>query len=171
MTPRSRKPVLVISGTNIHNIPKQNDQNNLMSSLTEEKSSDNHSQSTESNDIQMERSQNNEVVPEMPHSQNTSVATDHSNSLTNTFREYLCSRSILTASSPADSSFSSRTDDYSSFNYEDLSASKMSSSLLHCLNGELPSKNDCSVFEEKELILKPKQFDENGLPIVFETSF
>ncbi|XP_022904225.1 rho GTPase-activating protein 19-like isoform X2 [Onthophagus taurus] len=131
MTPRSRKPVLVVSGTNLHNIPKA--PSNLMSSLVEE-------QETEEND-----------------------------SLTETFREYLCSRSMLTES-PNDASFSSRTDDYSSSDIKDLSASKMSSSLLHCLDGNDPDGENENA-EEKELVLKPRQFDENGMPVVFETSF
>lgn len=45
----------------------------------------------------------------------------------------------------------------------------MSNSLLNCLNGHEPEGMEEG--GEKELVLKPKQFDENGQPIVFETSF
>lgn len=120
MTPRSRKPVLLVSGTNINTLAKVETVGGTMDEVPEEKES-----------------------------------------LSETFREYLESRSMLTMSSPAaDSSFSSRTDDFNS----DLSPSKMTDSLLSCLDGNEPGS-------EKELVLKPKQFDENGQPIVFETSF
>ncbi|XP_015839448.1 rho GTPase-activating protein 19 isoform X4 [Tribolium castaneum] len=122
MTPRSRKPVLLVSGTNINTLAK------------------------------IETVEAMDEVPE---------EVEKDNSLSQTFREYLENRSMLTTSSPAaDSSFSSRTDDFNS----DLSPSKMTDSLLSCLDGNDPGS-------EKELVLKPKQFDENGQPIVFETSF
>lgn len=167
MTPRSRKPVLVVSGANIHNIPKLNDQNNLMSSLSEEKSLDNQCETTSDSPEIVQNVKTENVIPKTLQSEaSTSSSSD---SLTSTFREYLCSRSMLTAS-PADLSFSSRTDDYCSCDLEELNKSKLSSSLLHCLDGNNPCDSDSST-EEKELVLKPKQFDENGLPIVFETSF
>ncbi|KAI4458535.1 rho gtpase activating protein [Holotrichia oblita] len=167
MTPRSRKPVLVVSGTNIHNIPKLNDQNNLMTSVAEEKSNDNQFDTTNESP---ELIQNIETEYEPKLEQSKDAMSTASQSLTSTFREYLCNRSMLTAS-PADLSFSSRTDDYCSCNLQDISPSKLSSSLLHCLDGNEPDGSSDSSMEEKELVLKPKQFDENGLPIVFETSF
>lgn len=140
MTPRSRKPVLLISGTNIANLPNL-DKPSIMDSLEEEPDSESSSKNSEDSRGR--------------------------HSLTTTFREYLCSRSMLTAS-PADLSFSSRTDDYKSAEINDMSASKLSGSLLYCLDGNDP---DCEEDEEKEPVLKPKQFDENGQPTVYETSF
>ncbi|GJQ74447.1 hypothetical protein Trydic_g21317 [Trypoxylus dichotomus] len=167
MTPRSRKPVLVVSGTNLHNIPKLTDQNNLMTSVAEEKSNDNQCETPNNPVISNVEA---EYEPKKEEQSSKDLTCDEaSNSLTSTFREYLCSHSMLTAS-PADLSFSSRTDDYCSCNLQDLSPSQMSSSLLHCLDGNDPEEED-SLMEEKELVLKPRQFDENGLPIVFETSF
>ncbi|XP_044263140.1 rho GTPase-activating protein 19 isoform X4 [Tribolium madens] len=128
MTPRSRKPVLLVSGTNINTL------------------------------VKVETVETMDEVPE-------ELGEEKDNSLSQTFREYLENRSMLTTSSPAaDSSFSSRTDDFNSNEFNDLSPDKMTDSLLSCLDGNDPGG-------EKELVLKPKQFDENGQPIVFETSF
>ncbi|KAK9700326.1 RhoGAP domain [Popillia japonica] len=147
MTPRSRKPVLVVSA--------------------EEKSIDNQFETTNESPDSIQISET-EYEPKTEQSKDETSAA--SESLTSTFREYLCSRSMLTAS-PADLSFSSRTDDYCSCNLQDISPSKLSNSLMHCLDGNEPDGSSDSSMEEKELVLKPKQFDENGLPIVFETSF
>ncbi|XP_063913007.1 rho GTPase-activating protein 19 isoform X1 [Zophobas morio] len=132
MTPRSRKPVLLVSGTNINALAKADTVARTMDQLPEE------------------------------------ACEKDETSLTETFREYLENRSMLTTSSPADSSFSSRTDDFNSDEFN-ASPSKMTESLLRCLDGNDPE--DASDSGEKELILKPKKFDENGQPIVFETSF
>ncbi|XP_017779598.1 PREDICTED: rho GTPase-activating protein 19 [Nicrophorus vespilloides] len=138
MTPRSRKPVLLMSGTNINNLASEKQQG----------------------------------FSQMEHVSEAEVE-DEDASLTSDFREYLHSRSLLTAS-PTDLSFSSRTDDYSSTNIKDLSSSKMSASLLCCMDGNVPGSSEDKenvYLDEKEPVLKPKQFDENGLPTVYETSF
>lgn len=140
MTPRSRKPVVVVSGTNINTLAAF-DKPNLMDKLAEE---------TDEN-----------IQSDMATSQDDG-------SLASNFRQYLQSRSLLSAS-PTDLSFSSRTDDYSSTsNFKDISASKMTASLLQCMDGHVP---DSSMEEEKQLVLKPKQYNEQGEPIVYETSF
>lgn len=140
MTPRSRKPVLLISGTNITKLPSvEKDQ---MKSVEEEETENNSSE---------------------PLYKKTKID-DSEESLTSTFQDYLCSRSMVT---PSDTSFSSRTDDYDSTDFQDISESKLSSSLLYCLDGNVPDE----LGEEKELVLKPNQYDENGKPVVFETSF
>ncbi|KAF5302710.1 hypothetical protein FQR65_LT08452 [Abscondita terminalis] len=110
MTPRSRKPVLLVSRTNIHNIPKMSLQDCTAEDIEEE-------------------------LPENT-SQNQSECENlnESNSLSHTFQKYLESR--VTAS-PTDLSFSSCTEDYCS---AELNSSEMSSSLLHCLNGFSPSQ-------------------------------
>lgn len=129
MTPRSRKPVLLISGTNITKLPS-------VETKTDEE-------------------------PPVKKTKN-----DEGDSLSSPFQEYLCSRSMLTTS-PTDNNFSSCTDDYNS---NDFNEEKMSNSLLFCLDGNVPEVEG-EEEEEKELVLKPKQYDENGKPIVFETSF
>uniref|UniRef100_A0AAG5CZ53 Rho-GAP domain-containing protein n=1 Tax=Anopheles atroparvus TaxID=41427 RepID=A0AAG5CZ53_ANOAO len=62
-----------------------------------------------------------------------------SSSLTSTFRDYLLSRSVM-PESPADLSFASQSDDFdsSSETLEQLSESKMSESMLYCMNGNEP---------------------------------
>lgn len=165
MTPRSRKPVLLLSGTNINNLTKLDKPRISMDDVEEESSA--LSTPSSNGEKENEQSGSNEDEP------NNGDITN--NSLTSTFREYLCSRSILTAS-PADLSFSSQTDDYNSTNIQDLSDDKLSASLLYCLNGKDPNllENGHTQYDsngEKELVLKPKQFDENGQPTVFETSF
>lgn len=141
MTPRSRRPVLLISGTNLNKLP-----------------------STKMDGVEEEVINEHNVIKKCK--MDESIETDDTNgSLTSTFKEYLINRGNLT-DSPKDLSFSSRTDDYNSADIKDLSTSKLSSSLLYCLDGNLPCDS-----EEKELVLKPKQFDENGKPTVFETSF
>lgn len=143
MTPRSRKPVLLLSGTNITKLPSgEKDQ---MNSVEEESEGD----SLEDEPL-CKKSKNKEEEDE---------------SLTSTFQDYLCSRSMMTTT-PTDHSFSSRTDDYDS-DFKDISEGKLSDSLLYCLDGNVPEE----LGEEKELVLKPNQYDENGKPVVFETSF
>ncbi|KXJ81980.1 hypothetical protein RP20_CCG016115 [Aedes albopictus] len=67
---------------------------------------------------------------------------EEGSSLTSTFRDYLLSRSVMT-DSPADLSFSSQSDDFDSdADLEHLSESKMSESLLFCMNGNEPEEKD-----------------------------
>lgn len=146
MTPRSRKPVFLISGTNINKLPSA--EKHCMNNVEEEEETENDSLETE-------------PLPKKSKSSDASGA-----SLTSTFQDYLCSRSMVTLT-PTDHSFSSRTDDYDSADFKDVSESKLSSSLLYCLDGNVPE----DVVKEKEPVLKPNQYDENGKPVVFETSF
>lgn len=159
MTPRSRKPVLLISGTNINNLPTV-DKDQLLEMKKVEEESSSGSESPERKKARSDIFDNEK--------------TEDSESLSKTFQDYLCNRSILTAS-PTDLGFSSRTDDYNSSEFKNISESKMSSSLLYCLDGNVPDDEHvvCEINDsnEKELVLKPKQFDENGQPIVYETSF
>lgn len=161
MTPRSRKPVLLISGTNITKLPTVDKAEQLeMNRVEEENSSE--PESPEPKKAKSNTSKSEEI--------------QENSSLSKTFQDYLCNRSILTAS-PTDLSFSSRTDDYNSSEFKNVSESKMNSSLLYCLDGNVPDDKQvvCEISnsdeDEKELVLKPKQYDENGQPIVYETSF
>ncbi|EDW61045.1 uncharacterized protein RhoGAP54D [Drosophila virilis] len=64
------------------------------------------------------------------------------NALSSDFKEYLLTRSVLTAS-PADLSFASRSDDFGGANttqdIEDFDESELSPSLLYCLDGNEPA--------------------------------
>ncbi|KAJ8953155.1 hypothetical protein NQ318_017182 [Aromia moschata] len=142
MTPRSRKPVLVVSGSNINTLQKVEPPNCIMDNLTEEILED--CSETEDDDIDSKR-----IFKKLKSDEDA-------------FTEPECQRRIF-----------NRTDDFNSTDFSNVSNSKLSESLLYCLNGNDP--DDVEVMEEnkegKEPVLKPKQFDEHGKPIVFETSF
>nr|CAD7407709.1 unnamed protein product [Timema cristinae] len=99
-------------------------------------------------------------------------------SLTDTFRSYLLSRSLLTAS-PVDLSFSSRTEDFETSDEDILNReSPLNDSLLYCLNGNPPptasrkrssdqmSRSSTST-EDQSLTVAPDQqtSNTNQLPI------
>ncbi|XP_052903389.1 serine-rich adhesin for platelets [Anopheles moucheti] len=65
-------------------------------------------------------------------------------SLTSPFRDYLLSRGLMPTESPADLSFASQSDDFESSAeiLDQLSESKMSESLLYCMNGNEPKDKD-----------------------------
>lgn len=171
MTPRSRKPVLLISGTNINKLPVNESQKSHMHSLEEEK------ESSDDDTVSIKRKKLDDSEKIDKTDENKPEHTETSESLTSTFQEYLYSRSMLTAT-PTDMSFSSRTDDYNSSELKDLSTSKLSSSLLYCLDGNIPEEAECQPkspecehIEEKQPVLKPVHYDEDGKPVVYETSF
>lgn len=149
MTPRSRKPVLLMSGTNMCGIPKLEllKRSNSTSSLLEEE------------------------------------RTEEESSLSRT-------RSVLSTEEPVDASFSSRTDDYG------YSCNSMDTSSMFQENDEnippstsidndrertrkRPATPDSScelpaakrISLNKEPVLKPKQYNSDGEPVVYETSF
>ncbi|XP_056641174.1 rho GTPase-activating protein 19-like isoform X2 [Diorhabda sublineata] len=176
MTPRSRKPVLLLSGTNINSLPKT-EQSCTMDDVTEEKfdtpifTEDHNIAETPS----FSKCQN--IAPDKIKSEGAIIKdrveilkmnkTESGDTLSDTFKEYLSNRDIVAIYSPQDSSFSSRTDD---FNSTEFTNQQLTDSLLYCLDGKNPENlNDTK--EEKQLVLKPKQFDKNGKPIIFETSF
>uniref|UniRef100_A0A1B6DZ25 Rho-GAP domain-containing protein n=1 Tax=Clastoptera arizonana TaxID=38151 RepID=A0A1B6DZ25_9HEMI len=109
VTPRSRKPVVAVSGSNLCHITWGLDD---VANFDEKKSGS---------------------------STHGTEEKEESDSLTSTFRDYLFSRSVLTAS-PVDLSFSSRTGDFdpSSCSDEKLPESPLSESLLYCLDGNVP---------------------------------
>lgn len=155
MTPRSRKPVLLISGTNINKLATSPDLTSTkpcMENVAEE--------SAEHDLIDLKS-----PPAKLQKSSVDGCQQDVNVSLTSTFRDYLNSRSLLSTN---DYSFSSRTDDYNS--NDDINESKMTESLRLCLDGKDPDEEK-DFYEGKQLVLKPKQFDENGKAIIFETSF
>lgn len=184
MTPRSRKPVLLRSGTNICNLAKEVlIRHSSISDLEEEP------EEPIPLPIHLVTKAKSESNLFSTPKEKYSTYSEPGDTLTTTFREYLCSRSILTAT-PQDTSFSSRTDDYDSANEDMPSEDKLTESLLYCLDGNKPPSLDSSensfrkrsaidnddietkkFIVEKELVLKPKQFGANGEPIIYETSF
>lgn len=75
------------------------------------------------------------------------VLNENPNQLTETFKEYLINRNLLTHTEepppPDDDSFSSQPDDFvSSTDLKDLSESNMSESFLYCMNGNNPEPDD-----------------------------
>ncbi|KAB0792530.1 hypothetical protein PPYR_14489 [Photinus pyralis] len=146
MTPRSRKPVLLVSRTNINNLPKITTNECSIDSI-EEELSDAYVTSNP-----MRRSKSVDQIKE---------DTEDGASLSSSFCKYLEHRATR---SPTDSSFTSCAEDYCS---AEMSDNKLSSSLLHCLNGYSPPL----IVESKELILQPKEFDDDEKPIIYETFF
>ncbi|KMY94632.1 uncharacterized protein LOC6734947 [Drosophila simulans] len=75
-------------------------------------------------------------------SSNSNEDSKPSNALSSDFKEYLLTRSVLTAS-PADLSFASRSDDFggasTTQDIDDLDESDLSPSLLYCLDGNEPT--------------------------------
>lgn len=175
MTPRSRKPVLVLSGTNINTLHKTGQSNCVMGKMEElTENSMEEGSSEQVQNFKKSKSEGDIYEPKTSKLPKMNKSDASRSSISDTFREYLCSREMETLSSPVDSSFSSRTDDFNSTDFNDLSDGKLTDSLLYCLNGNDPDDIDMmdrNSEQEKELVLKPKQFDENGKPIMFETSF
>ncbi|CAG9773094.1 unnamed protein product [Ceutorhynchus assimilis] len=173
MTPRSRKPVLLVSGTNINNLAKLSPK---LTHLMEEDSFNNPGTSKKLFVKSKSDGDLNEDNKSTPLKLNK---TDSPKKLSHSFKNYMNSRDMLTIdNSPTDSSFSSRSDDFQSYTEfndsfrDNRAVEEMSDSMLYILDGNSP--NDVSMENsegEKKLVLKPRQFDENGKPIVFETSF
>lgn len=93
-----------------------------------------------------------------PKNYNFSIQTDCST----LSREYLLSRSVMT-DSPADLSFSSQPDDFDSSGadrIEDLNESKLSESLLFCLDGNRPQDDD----DDSQVTLVNGRNEQVGLP-------
>lgn len=181
MTPRSRKPVMLLGMTlnNTSNASILSDQQNQSKTLSfreeDEYSLDlqttrNDSDlmrvssfettGTSTSDVSTEccppsmihtSIQDSMVAPALP----LPVSTLQPDSLTTTFRDYLFSRSVLTES-PADLSFSSQPDDFGP-NMDDireLNESEMSDSLLYCLDGNKPRGDRV---EEKENLTRTRK--------------
>ncbi|XP_051157321.1 uncharacterized protein LOC127279164 isoform X2 [Leptopilina boulardi] len=162
MTPRSRKPVMMLSTTSICNFPAlQRDSipsssylrgfngdlefRNDCASIMEE------SPDTYSENIIVDNKEN--VQEDVKNNQNLIFSTadeissaQKSSSITSTFREYLLSRSVLDAS-PVDLSFTSRTGDFepSESDINILNEDTLSDSLLHCLDGNNPGSDTSGI--------------------------
>lgn len=195
MTPRSRKPVLFISNTNICQLTPPPLIKNISETLNTSSSSEN--ASTSKPTVQFiestDESSSNHTTPlisdenmsnlddssfqEMSKDalSTTAESSNNKHCLSNEFREYLLTRSV----SPTDASFSSREDDDFDDSIEEpcLVDDKLSESLLYCLDGNNPStrKRRQSDMEEitsmpqKHLVLKTRKLSETG-DVVYETS-
>ncbi|XP_015429992.1 PREDICTED: rho GTPase-activating protein 24-like [Dufourea novaeangliae] len=174
MTPRSRKPVMMVSGSNLCNLATVNNswnQHNVSNnvrgsnldmggpinciSILEESHRPNSTDSEviygESIDIEDKENFAKDVAEK--HKLFTSIPDDYcavtqqsTMSITSTFREYLLSRSVLTAS-PVDLSFTSRTGDFeqSESDLNILNEDGLSESLLCCLNGNNPESDTSGI--------------------------
>ncbi|XP_050324262.1 uncharacterized protein LOC126755608 [Bactrocera neohumeralis] len=176
MTPRSRKPVMVLT-TTTHS---SGDQNQTICqtdySSFREQDEDESRQSHNSADFTQTEINEMDAAPHLQCEDATSLdsytelmrarqpvlaALNHDaersvekvDALSSNFKEYLRSRSVLTAS-PVDSSFSSQPDDFCSpQNIEDLNDSQLSPSLLYCLDGHEP---DEVAIDDDNKSIKPK---------------
>lgn len=175
MTPRSRKPVLLVSGTNINTF---NQLDEHPSSLTvpmddvieTSESSDEDSLRNQFHSLRKSKSESellgcSQKIPKINKN-------DKPHELSQTFKEYLHNRGIF-ALSQDNLSTSSYTHVVSNIDFNNISSNEMTDSLMYCLDGNHPNDIDMEhdTHEEKQLILKPKQFDKDGKAIIFETSF
>ncbi|XP_011339011.1 uncharacterized protein LOC105280288 isoform X2 [Ooceraea biroi] len=171
MTPRSRKPVMIVSTSNLCNLVTGNDCNqhntpnnfcgsNLdmvgaisCASILEESQTYNSTGNALPHAKDAENKENNKLNTLEKHNCISSFVTNccactqqSSASITSTFREYLLSRSVLTAS-PVDLSFTSRTGDFeqSESDLNILNDDTLSDSLLCCLDGNQPESDTSGI--------------------------
>lgn len=174
MTPRSRKPVMMVSGSNLCNLASVDnswDQRSILNNMTGSNLDVISSMNTTSilENTQKPNSTNDEIGEnlDLEDKENlnvdgnwtekerfvTSIADNccavrqqSTMSITSTFREYLLSRSVLTAS-PVDLSFSSRTGDFdqSESDLNLVHEDGLSESLLRCLDGGQPESDTSGI--------------------------
>lgn len=165
MTPRSRKPVMIVSTSNLCNLVTGNNSCDLhgsnldmvsainnCASILEESQTYNSTDNALTQTKDIENKENNELDTLEKHCcvqsiTNCCACTQQSSmSITSTFREYLLSRSVLTAS-PVDLSFTSRTGDFeqSESDLNILNDDTLSDSLLCCLDGNQPESDTSGI--------------------------
>ncbi|KYQ55968.1 Rho GTPase-activating protein 19 [Trachymyrmex zeteki] len=164
MTPRSRKPVMIVSTSNLCNLVTGSNScdlygsnldmvstiNNCASILEESQtysSTDNalaYTKEVENKENRLDTLEKHSCIQSVA---NCCACTQQSSmSITSTFREYLLSRSVLTAS-PVDLSFTSRTGDFeqSESDLNILNDDTLSDSLLCCLDGNQPESDTSGI--------------------------
>lgn len=138
MTPRSRKPVMLL-GLNL--TCSDTYQSTICSSLNEE----------DENVLLISHSHSSKHLHRSKSDGDFTIASDNSDnsiihpkshsapeSLSSVFKEYLFQRNVVTTS-PVDLSFSSQPDDFGSSNdLENITNANLSESLLYCLDGNQP---------------------------------
>ncbi|XP_077261685.1 uncharacterized protein LOC143897167 isoform X1 [Temnothorax americanus] len=165
MTPRSRKPVMIVSTSNLCNLVTGNNSCDLRgsnldvvsainncASILEESQTYNSTDNALAHAKDVGNKKNNRLDTLEKHSCVQSIANccactqQSSMSITSTFREYLLSRSVLTAS-PVDLSFTSRTGDFeqSESDLNILNDDTLSDSLLRCLDGNQPESDTSGI--------------------------
>lgn len=165
MTPRSRKPVMIVSTSNLCNLVTGNNSCDLRgsnldminainncASILEESQTYNSTDNALAHIKNVENKKDNRLDTLEKHScvqsvTNCCTCTQQSSmSITSTFREYLLSRSVLTAS-PVDLSFTSRTGDFeqSESDLNILNDDTLSDSLLCCLDGNQPESDTSGI--------------------------
>ncbi|XP_015127105.1 uncharacterized protein LOC107048452 [Diachasma alloeum] len=156
MTPRSRKPVMMISGSNLCNLAAMDEAPQNLQIVDIDIDDHSYVSSPENaSRTQLESYHENKENYQRPPYRGrnfvTSIEDDHAHhkstmSITSTFREYLLSRSVLTAS-PVDLSFTSRTGDFeqSESDLNILNEEGLSDSLLHCLDGNNPGSDTSGI--------------------------
>ncbi|KAJ4439220.1 hypothetical protein ANN_07339 [Periplaneta americana] len=152
MTPRCRKPVVLVSGSNLCHLASVGA---WSTNQKQHRLRDSCSPAKEAEGKEEVGSSSEEAAKHSSSSANTSYQVDLGNeitattsgdsgSLTSTFRSYLLNRSVLTAS-PVDLSFSSRTGDFDTSESDEdkiLDKESLSSSLLYCLDGNTPPADE-----------------------------
>lgn len=164
MTPRSRKPVMIVSTSNLCNLVTGNNTcdlrgsnldmasaiNNCASILEESQTYNSTDNALYTKDVKSKENNALDVLDKHNCVQsiaNCCACTQQSSmSITSTFREYLLSRSVLTAS-PVDLSFTSRTGDFeqSESDLNILNDDTLSDSLLCCLDGNQPESDTSGI--------------------------
>uniref|UniRef100_A0A1A9VC98 Rho-GAP domain-containing protein n=1 Tax=Glossina austeni TaxID=7395 RepID=A0A1A9VC98_GLOAU len=176
MTPRSRKPVMVLATTANCAENKQNEDQNCQSNssklrnldlkrrhIVKYKAEDGFTPSSGFSNIlkRHQMLQNNDSFKHLNLSPRRKTLEKNADTLSNDFKEYLMKRRVFT-DAPEDSSFSSHSDDFDSTReLDDLEEDQLSSSLLHCLNGNRPEEymNDD---ETVQLLNKNSTIDSSG---------
>lgn len=165
MTPRSRKPVMLLGANGA--CPEANQTNiyKHISSLNEEDEdilltprnllTFKIRRSKSDGDISDSSTACGDMSHVMSKSSNSLLSTE---SLTNIFKEYLIQRNVHT-SYPLDSSFASQPEDFGSSNdFEYITEADMNESLLYCLDGNQPddSSHDDDDSKVIDLMIKSK---------------
>ncbi|KAL9919097.1 rho GTPase activating protein at 54D [Glossina fuscipes fuscipes] len=167
MTPRSRKPVMVLATTANCAENKQGEDQNSQDlkrrHLVKYKAEDCFTPSGGFSNIlkRHQMLQNNDSFKHLNLSPRRKTLEKNADTLSNDFKEYLMKRRVFT-DAPEDSSFSSHSDDFDSTReLDDLEEDQLSSSLLHCLNGNRPEEymND---EETVQLLNKNSTTDSSG---------
>lgn len=139
MTPRSRKPVLLLGMNN----PSSDGKN---SSIFKSSSSLNDDDLCSIGKFDSEYLRRSKSEGDLIGEISTSLSTSSSTSLTSLFKEYLLNRKVL-ASGPADESFCSHPDDFQSYSHFE---NDMSESMLYCLDGNIPQDLSSICDDNKE---------------------
>lgn len=159
MTPRSRKPVMLLGINTTCPEANQTIKYKRISSLNEEDEDILHTptkllsfkirRSKSDGDVSVSTVASDDLSHVMSKSSNSLLA---SVSLTNVFKEYLMQRNVLT-SYPFDSSFASQPEDFGPSNVlQYIKEADMNESLLYCLDGNQPEDSSHLFYSDNDYI-------------------